>query len=247
MHGNGGTAPLKVKTNLRELAYRSFTQSLVASRIRPGQFMSQRELVAVTGIPLSAIRELIPRLEAERLIETVPQRGLRVVGVDLQMVNEVFQLWGILAKAGAEALIEIASDDLIEELAAAHRAILFRAGAMTDEELADNAPRLEQRFRDILIGALDNDIIVDLCRVNQIKIEMIRLARGGWTRHSIISSLEERIQILEVLRLHDEPRLAKAVAVHIEAMLHRAMTPMSAASSSKKRSGDASKSGKVAA
>jgi DNA-binding GntR family transcriptional regulator len=246
MHRNGGTAPLKVKTNLRELAYRSFTQSLVASRIRPGQFMSQRELVAMTGIPLSAIRELIPRLEAERLIETVPQRGLRVAGVDLQMVEEVFQLWGILAKAGAEALIEIASGDRIEELALAHRAILFRAGEMTDEALADNARRLEQRFHDLLLGALDNDIIADLYRVNQIKVEMIRLARDGWTRHSIISSLEERIQILEVLKLHDEPHLAKAMAVHIEAMLHRAMAPMPA-NCSRKRSGDTSKSGKVAA
>ncbi|HEY7643451.1 MAG TPA: GntR family transcriptional regulator [Hyphomicrobiales bacterium] len=246
MHGNGGTAPLKVKTNLRELAYRSFTQSLVASRIRPGQFMSQRELVAMTGIPLSAIRELIPRLEAERLIETVPQRGLRVAGVDLRMVKEVFQLWAVLAKAGAEAFIEIAPDDLIEELALAHRAILLRAGEMPDEELADNSRRLEQRLHDLLIGALGNEIIADLYRVNQIKIEMIRLARGGWTRHSILSSLEERVEILDALKLRDALRLAKAVAAHIEAMLHRAMKPMPA-SFSKERSGGTSKSGKVAA
>lgn len=246
MHGNGGTAPLKVKTNLRELAYRSFTQSLVASRILPGQFMSQRELVAVTGIPLSAIRELIPRLEAERLIETVPQRGLRVAGVDLQMVKDVFQFRAVLAKAGAEAFLEIASDELIEELALAHRAILLRAGEMPEEELADNARRLEQRFHDLLIGALDNEIIADLYRVNQIKLEMIRLARGGWTSHSILSSLEERVQILEVLKLRDALRLAKAVAVHLEATLHRAMTPMSA-NLSKKRCADSSESGKVAA
>jgi DNA-binding GntR family transcriptional regulator len=245
MHGNGGTAPLKVKTNLRELAYRSFTQSLVASRIRPGQFMSQRELVAVTGIPLSAIRELIPRLEAERLIETVPQRGLRVAGVDLQMVKEVFQLWGMLAKAGAEAFIEIASDDPTEELALAHRAILLRAGEMTEGELADNARRLEQRFHDLLIGALDNDIIAGLYQVNQIKVEMIRLAHG-WRSHSILSSLEERVRILEALRSRDAPRLAKTAAVHIEAMLHRAVTPMPASLSTKRR-GDSPKNGKVAA
>ena len=246
MHGNGGTAPLKVKTNLRELAYRSFTQSLVASRIRPGQFMSQRELVAVTGIPLSAIRELIPRLEAERLIETVPQRGLRVAGVDLQMVKDVFQLWGVLAKAGAEIFIGIASEDLIEELALAHKAILLRTGGMPDEELADNARRLEQRFHDHLIGALGNDIIADLYRVNQIKVEMIRLARGGWTRHSILSSLEERVRILEALRSREAPGVAEAVAVHIEAMLYRAMTPMPASLSTNRR-GDSPKSGKVAA
>ena len=246
MHGNGGTTTLEVKTNLRELAYRSFTQSLVDSRIRPGQFMSQRELVTVTGIPLSAIRELIPRLEAERLIETVPQRGLRVAGVDLKMVKDVFQLWSVLAKAGAEAFLEIASDDLIEELALAHRVILFRAGETPDDVLADDARWLEQRFHDLLVSALDNDIVADLYRVNQIKAEMIRLARGGWAIHSILSSLEERLRILEALRLRDGLRLAKAMAVHLEATLHRAMT-LPPASLSKKRCGDTSGSGKVAA
>ena len=56
----------------------SFTRKLLASAIRPGQFISQRELVELTGMPLGAIRELIPRLEAEGLIKTVPQRGMQV-------------------------------------------------------------------------------------------------------------------------------------------------------------------------
>ena len=56
--------PLK----LRERAYASFTERLLAREIKPGQFVTQRELVALTGLPLGAIREMIPRLEAEGLI-----------------------------------------------------------------------------------------------------------------------------------------------------------------------------------
>ena len=67
------------ETTLRERAYGAFTEHLLAQDIRPGQFVSQRELVALTGFPLGAIRELIPRLEAEGLIVTVPQRGLQVL------------------------------------------------------------------------------------------------------------------------------------------------------------------------
>src|SRR6478609_4875520 len=83
-HGrDGGT--------LRERAYESFTHHLLARDIRPGQFISQRELVEITGLPLGAIRELIPRLEAEGLVRTVPQRGMQVAHVDLHLIKDAFQ------------------------------------------------------------------------------------------------------------------------------------------------------------
>ena len=51
--------------NLRDQAYEGYTRSLLAREIAPGQFITQRELVEITGYPLGAIRELVPRLEAE--------------------------------------------------------------------------------------------------------------------------------------------------------------------------------------
>ena len=62
--------------NLRSRAYDSFTRHLLARDLRAGQFISQRELVEMTQLPLAAIREMIPRLEAEGLVRTVPNRGL---------------------------------------------------------------------------------------------------------------------------------------------------------------------------
>ena len=77
--------------NLREKAYHSFTRHLLAREIRAGQFVSQRELVEITGLPLGAIRELIPRLEAEGLVRTVPQRGMQIAHVDLNLIKDAFQ------------------------------------------------------------------------------------------------------------------------------------------------------------
>ena len=76
----------------RDHAYSSFTEKLLAQDIAPGQIVSQRELVELTGMPLGAIREMIPRLEADGLIQTVPQRGLKVLSIDLELVRNAFQL-----------------------------------------------------------------------------------------------------------------------------------------------------------
>src|SRR5512147_2854055 len=77
--------------SLRAQAYASFQQQIVQANIRPGQFISQRELMQLLGMPLGAVRELIPRLEAEGLLHTVPQRGLQIAHVDLKLINNAFQ------------------------------------------------------------------------------------------------------------------------------------------------------------
>src|SRR5215212_6956365 len=108
---------------LREKAYRSFTRHLLARDIRPGQFISQRELVALTGFPLGAIRELIPRLEAEGLIVTVPQRGMQVLPVDLSLIRNAFQFRLILEREAVAAFTKLAEEDAIGRMEAAHRAV----------------------------------------------------------------------------------------------------------------------------
>ena len=96
----------RAETKLRERAYDAFTQHLLRAEIKPGQFVSQRELVALTGQPLGAIRELIPRLEAEGLIVTVPQRGLQILPVDIELIRNAFQFRLILEREAVAAFTQ---------------------------------------------------------------------------------------------------------------------------------------------
>jgi len=108
---------------LREKAYESFTRHLLARDVRPGQFVSQRRLVELTGLTLGAIRELIPRLEAEGLIKTVPQRGLQIAHIDLNLIREAFQLRVFLEKEAVALFTRSASDETIAKLLKQHRDI----------------------------------------------------------------------------------------------------------------------------
>src|SRR3712207_9527209 len=112
---------------LRERAYEVFTDHLLRAEIKPGQFVSQRELVALTGQPLGAIRELIPRLEAEGLIVTVPQRGLQILPVDLGLIRNAFQFRLILEREAVAAFTLGASDAAVERMEAMHQGIVVAA------------------------------------------------------------------------------------------------------------------------
>src|SRR5439155_5834261 len=110
----------------RNLAYESFRQQILSARIRPGQFVSQRELMRLLDMPLGAVREMIPRLEAARLIVTVPKRGLQIAPVDLKLIRNAFQVRSMIEREAILHFMQQASDDELAEIEAQHLAILAR-------------------------------------------------------------------------------------------------------------------------
>jgi DNA-binding GntR family transcriptional regulator len=208
---------------LREKAYQSFTQNLLASKIRPGQFLSQRELVELMKMPLGAIRELIPRLEADGLIETVPQRGMQIANVDLKMVRNAFQFRMIIEKAAARHFVQTATDEKIEELAAAHKAILKRAEKKVDETLLADAQAVDWSLHESFVRCLGNDLIWNAYRVNSIKIRLIRLDRVLMTSKVLLPAMREHMVIIDALRSRSVAKVDEALDAHLDSALRRAI------------------------
>ncbi len=208
---------------LREKAYESFQQRLLALDLRPGQFVSQRELVALTGMPLGAIRELIPRLEADGLIVTIPQRGMQIAAVDLKLVRNAFQLRIILEKEAMANFAAKARDDEIEALAAAHERIVTRARKGVSRDLLEEAQAVDWAFHDTLIDSLGNDILSAIYRVNSIKIRLIRLDRVLFSPDSLMPALKEHGDIIAALRARDAARAVAALERHLTSARNRAM------------------------
>ncbi|HPH12314.1 MAG TPA: GntR family transcriptional regulator, partial [Burkholderiaceae bacterium] len=95
----------------RARAYQGFTQQILNGGIRPGQFISQRELMTLLDMPLGAVREMIPRLEAGGLIKTVPQRGLQIAHVDLKLIRNAFQVRAMIEHEAVLHFVHAASDE----------------------------------------------------------------------------------------------------------------------------------------
>ena len=151
--------PAPVPGRLRWQAYESFRQQLLTSKIRPGQFVSQRQLVALTGLPLGAIREVIPRLEAEGLLVTVPQRGLQIANVDVKLIHNAFLLRLILEREAVAQFAHTVSDAELDSLEAAHRDILARAKRNITPALLNAARAVDWGLHDAMIDAMGNELI----------------------------------------------------------------------------------------
>jgi DNA-binding GntR family transcriptional regulator len=211
------------KPRLRERAYDKFTQHLIDKNILPGQFVSQRELVQLTGLTLGAIRELIPRLEADGLIVTIPQRGMQVASVDLSLIRNAFQLRLILEREAAACFTVNASDEAIGKMRADHEAIIAQARQQVTTQLRDRAQAIDWDFHDSLIDALGNEIISGIYRVNSIKIRLIRQQQTRLLKRLIVSVMGEHLAIITAFEARDAEAAAAAISHHIASARTRAM------------------------
>lgn len=208
---NDQAAPRK----LREKAYARFTDQLLSSELKPGQFVSQRELVEITGMPLGAIREIVPRLEVEGLIRTVPQRGMQVAHIDVALIRDAFQFRLFMER---EAVIEFtanAADAVVDDLIRQHRDIL--AEVLADGETTENEARaqaLDWGMHDLIIDALGNAIISQAYRVNSIKMRLI--AQGRYRIDGRVAPvMREHLAVLEAIAAREPQKAAAAMALHI--------------------------------
>ncbi|MEP2762456.1 MAG: GntR family transcriptional regulator [Hyphomicrobiales bacterium] len=208
---------------LRERAYASFTEKLLARDILPGQIISQRELVELTGLPLGAIREMIPRLEADGLIQTVPKKGIQITNVDLNLVKNAFQLRQVLEREAIRSFCETALDSEIALFRDKHQEIWEAAQKAVTPQLLTEAQHVDWAFHDHIIDAMDNDLISNIYRVNSIKVRLIRNADTRMLPELVVSVFQEHMKVITALMARDVEASVQALDDHIRSAKLRAL------------------------
>lgn len=202
---------------LRLRAYESFTRQILNGNIRPGQFLSQRELMQVTDMPLGAIREMVPRLETEGLIKTVPNRGLQVCYVDLKLVRNAFQLRMVLEREAVVQFTHNVSDADLDKIEAAHQDIVRRAKAQAgDHQLLKDAQAVDGGLHEMMVDSLGNEIISEIYRVNSLRIRLIRLENTILTPEGLLPAMTEHLNLIAAIKTRNVDQALLALSKHIE-------------------------------
>jgi DNA-binding GntR family transcriptional regulator len=106
-----------------ENAARRLRGAIMFGELQPGQKLVEAELCADLGISRASLREVLRSLEAERLVELVPNRGSSVVRLGSEGVTEIHEVWSLLTGEAVYRFAAAATAPDIREL----EAILGRA------------------------------------------------------------------------------------------------------------------------
>ncbi|MBV9484007.1 MAG: GntR family transcriptional regulator [Acidobacteria bacterium] len=117
LSGTHFRAPNSVPATLSEKVYAGFKRDIVHGVFQPGESLSEKDLARRYGTSRTPVREAAVRLQKDRLLRIVPNRGYFVAQITLQVLNDIYEFRTAVECASAElAAVKGASSQVIKEL-----------------------------------------------------------------------------------------------------------------------------------
>lgn len=187
-NGPPALEPIAARTSLRHDAIQTLQAAIVAGALRPGEVYSAPALAAQLGMSATPVREAMLDLAKDGLVETVRNKGFRVVELAESELDELTEL---------RLLIEVPS---VGEVAARGLSTAEYAG------LAALAEQIEQ-------SAMRRDLIA----LNKADLEFhtgLLALLGNATLVRTVRSLRTRSRLYGMARLADAGQLHPTSAEH---------------------------------
>lgn len=210
-------------TSVKRAAYDRFQQALLDGMLRPGQVISQKHLVSLLGLSIGALRELLPRLEAEGLLTVMPQRGIQITVIDLPMIRDAFQMRMALEREAILAAVRDMPDALLREQREMHSRIVEQVAVNPTAELLAEGQDVDTGFHDLLISSTENELLIQAYHVNSIRIRLIKLDRIKLSATTLPSAFGDHLAVIDALLARDAHRAAEAMETHIKNARERAI------------------------
>jgi DNA-binding GntR family transcriptional regulator len=206
---------------LSDLAYTRVLENLFDRRLPAGSFVSQAELVTLTGVPVGPLRDALRVLEAEGVLVIHPRTGIQFVKPGLELTRSSFQFRAIIETAAVAIFADIATDAEIAHLASEHLKVIAQVEAQDmSPDLADAIEALEQLLHGTVVASLSNPLVEASYRRIHNYLRLVRLDRRI-TKPLALRSLQEHLQIIEACRRRDPTAAVAALQAHFTAALQR--------------------------
>ena len=181
---------------LRDRAYSNFTDELLTRDIQPGQIVAQLELVELAGMPLGAIREMIPRLEADGLIKTISQLGLQILSINVEPVRNAYQLLTVIEAEAISEFLKAACGEEMKSLERQYLSLHDAADTAVCFEVLLTAQQNDWSFHDLIIERMENGLISKVYRVNAIKTRLMHTSDTRLLPELITPALNEHLKVI---------------------------------------------------
>lgn len=188
-------------------------------RLRPGERLVERELVELTGVSRSTVREAIRQLAAEGLVATMPQRGAVVAVPTPRAAAELYEIRAVLEGLAAQLFVRRAREDQVSDLRKAFEEIQAQVAAPLD---SGRMLQAKNRFYEVLLAGADNVTMETLLRPLQTRISALRATSMSQTGRAV-AAMDEIRTIVEAIETRDEDAAFMACARHVHSAARSAL------------------------
>ena len=207
--------------SLANLAYARILEVLFERKLPAGSFVSQGELVKLTGVPVGPLRDALRVLDAEGVVTIHPRTGIQFIRPGLELTRSTYQFRGILEAAAVAVFAETAPDSEIEALAERHRDLMARVQHEgVHDELVTELEALENLLHGSIVASLRNGLIDSSYKRIHNYIRILQLDRR-LTPPLVLHTLREHMRIIEACRKRNAAEAVAELHAHFDAALRR--------------------------
>ena len=200
-------APAPIRSRVLD----NLRQAILERKLAPGQRLIERELVELTGVSRTSIREALRELAAEGLVTTIPNKGTVVATVTAEEARQLYQVRSALEGLAGRLFVENATNAQRRALVNALRAVERAAPKGSPAMLA-----AKDKFYDVLFEGGGNEALRSMAGALHARVNLLRSMSLSVPGRSA-ESLTELAEIVAAVQAGDADAAAKACSHHVEA------------------------------
>jgi DNA-binding GntR family transcriptional regulator len=199
-----------LKPSLADKAHQQIKEWIVRYHLKPGARLHVSDLGHALHMSPTPVREALSMLEKEHLIEREPQKGFRVSTLNIQGVEDLYDL--------RIALEVLAARQAARRMSAAARRNVARLLAEVGRRMNDGAKQrilqLEQDFHLIILDASGNKPLAEMGRTILDRIWIIQNINLLTTDH-LTDAHPQHVQLFAAITDGDPARAARLMERHL--------------------------------
>lgn len=193
---------------LREIVLERMRGAILSGRFASGERLVERTLCDQLGVSRSVVREAIRYLEAEGLVEIMPNKGPIVARMDWPQAEQIYEIRQLLEQSAAAACAEAADAKVKADLQAALHAI--EAASQSAAMFAATT-----RFYEVIFTAAGHHIAWEVVQRLNGRISRLRAMTLAATDRRV-SGPVRMARICEAILANDPDAAAQAVCDHLD-------------------------------
>lgn len=203
---------------LRDQAFERLRDAIITGHFAPGARLIERDLCEKMGVSRTSIREVLRRLEAEKLIHVEPRRGPVVARVTRKQVAEIYEVRALLEAALVRRFAREASNDDIAALRLIYEDLRIAREAADVPAIVV----LTRRFTEHMMQVIDHELISDIHQKLIARISVLRvlaIAEPG----RLQQSARELAVVMDAIERRDADKAAQSLTAYVLNAAHAAL------------------------
>ncbi len=204
----------RVAAPLRTQVLDVLREAILTSRFAPGQRLIERELIDLTGVSRTTIREVLRELAAEGLVRTIPQKGAVVVALSPEEAEELYELREVLEGHLATRFAERAPD---ADVVALRRAFTRLEDVVGRHDGTVSVLAAKDEMYEVLMAGAGNGALRASLMQLHARVNLLRGASLSSDPARPSQSVAELRRMVQAVEARDAAGAAEAMVAHVRA------------------------------